>query len=195
MFKVRSQFLYIPHSVSHVLNILHYYGTSITTTVIFKEHLSNKNKVHIDLCSYHSVLFVFCVTFLLSEEFPLTFFVVKVCWELIFIAFLCLKCFRFILERYFPWTWNSRRTRSFFQSCSAIWSSLILFLISFRMDWFDLLAVQGTLKSLLQHHSLKASILWRSAFLMVQLLSVHDYWKNHSFDYKNLCGQSDVPGF
>ena len=42
-------------------------------------------------------------------------------------------------------------------------------LISFRMDWFDLLAVQGTLKSLLQLHSSKASILWCSAFLMVQL--------------------------
>ena len=42
-------------------------------------------------------------------------------------------------------------------------------LISFRMDWFDLLAVQGTLKNLLQHHSSKASILWRSAFFMVQL--------------------------
>ena len=42
-------------------------------------------------------------------------------------------------------------------------------LISFRMDWFDLLAVQGTLKSLLQHHSSKASILWHLAFFMVQL--------------------------
>ena len=42
-------------------------------------------------------------------------------------------------------------------------------LISFRMDWFDLLAVQGTLKSLFQHHSSKASILWHSAFFMVQL--------------------------
>ena len=41
-------------------------------------------------------------------------------------------------------------------------------LISFRIDWFDLLAVQGTLKSLLQHHSLKASILWCSAFFIVQ---------------------------
>ena len=41
--------------------------------------------------------------------------------------------------------------------------------ISLRMDWLDLLAVQGTLKSLLQHHSLKASILWRSAFFTVQL--------------------------
>ena len=55
-------------------------------------------------------------------------------------------------------------------------------LISFRMDWLDLLAVQGTLKSLLQHHSSKASILWHSAFFMVQLTSIHDYWKNHSFD-------------
>ena len=42
-------------------------------------------------------------------------------------------------------------------------------LISFRMDWFDLLAVQGTLKSLLQHHSSKASVLYHSAFIMVQL--------------------------
>ena len=42
-------------------------------------------------------------------------------------------------------------------------------LISFRMDWLDLLAVQGPLKSLLQHHSSKASILWRSAFFIVQL--------------------------
>ena len=42
-------------------------------------------------------------------------------------------------------------------------------LISFRMDWFDLLAVQGTLRSLLQHHSSKASILWCSAFFTVQL--------------------------
>ena len=47
-------------------------------------------------------------------------------------------------------------------------------LISLRMDWLDLLAVQGTLKSLLQHHSSKASILWCSAFFMVHLL--YDYW-------------------
>ena len=42
-------------------------------------------------------------------------------------------------------------------------------LISFRIDWFDLLAVQGTLKSLLQHHHSEASLLWSSAFFMVQL--------------------------
>ena len=54
-------------------------------------------------------------------------------------------------------------------------------LISFRMDWVDLLAVQGTLKSLLQHHSSKASILQRSAFFIVlTLISIHDHWKKHS---------------
>ena len=56
-------------------------------------------------------------------------------------------------------------------------------LISFRIDWLDLLVVQGTLKSLLQHHSSKASILWCSAFFIVQLS--HPYMttgKNHSFD-------------
>ena len=50
--------------------------------------------------------------------------------------------------------------------------------ISFRIDWFDLLTVQGTLKSPLQHHSSKASILQCSVFFMVQLShSIHDYWK------------------
>ena len=58
-------------------------------------------------------------------------------------------------------------------SFSIIPSKEIPGLISFRMDWFDLLAVQGTLKSLLQHHSSKASILRRSAFFTVQL--AHPY--------------------
>ena len=55
-------------------------------------------------------------------------------------------------------------------------------LISFRMDWLDLLAVQGKCKSLLQHHSSKASILWQSAFFIVQLSHPYDHWKNHSLD-------------
>ena len=55
-------------------------------------------------------------------------------------------------------------------------------LISLMIDWLDLLAVQGTLKSLLQHHSSKPSIIWCSAFFIVQLSSIDDYWKNHSFD-------------
>ena len=69
-------------------------------------------------------------------------------------------------------------------------------LISFRVDWFDLLAVQGTLKSLLQHHSSKASILRHSAFLIVPTLtSISDYWKNQSFDQMDLCRQSKVSAF
>ena len=55
-------------------------------------------------------------------------------------------------------------------------------LISFGMDWLDLLAAQGTLKSLFQHHSLKASVLWHSAFLIIQL-------SHHSFDYMDLYWQ------
>ena len=58
-------------------------------------------------------------------------------------------------------------------------------LVSFKIDWLDLLAVQGTRESLLQHHSSKASILWHSAFLTVQLCglwSIHDHRKNQSLD-------------
>ena len=54
-------------------------------------------------------------------------------------------------------------------------------LISFRMDWLDLLAAQGTLKSLFLRHSSKASILWRFLYSPT-LTPIHDYWKNHSFD-------------
>ena len=50
-------------------------------------------------------------------------------------------------------------------------------LISFRMDWLDRLAIQGTLKSLLQYHSSKASVLQCSAFYSPTLTSIHDYWK------------------
>ena len=68
-------------------------------------------------------------------------------------------------------------------------------LISFRMYWLDLLAIQGTLKSLLQHHSSKASILWRSAFFTVQLL--HPYMTiGKTIAYQmDLCWQSNVPAF
>ena len=56
-------------------------------------------------------------------------------------------------------------------------------LISFTMDWLDLLAFQGTLKSLVQHHSSKASVLWCSGFLYSPTLtSIYDHWKNHSLD-------------
>ena len=56
-------------------------------------------------------------------------------------------------------------------------------LISFRIDWLDLLPVQGTLKSILQHHRLKAIIQCSAFFYGLTLTSIHGYWKNHSFDY------------
>ena len=68
-------------------------------------------------------------------------------------------------------------------------------LISFRTDEFDLLAVHRTLKSLLQNHSSKASIVRHSAFFMVQLTSIHDYWKNHRFDAMELCWRNVVSAF
>ena len=68
-------------------------------------------------------------------------------------------------ESVLPIKWLKNWIFSFSISSSNEYSGLI----SFRIDWFDLLAVQVTLKSLLQHHNLKASILWHSAFFMVQL--------------------------
>ena len=74
-----------------------------------------------------------------------------------------IRVFSSKLALHFRWRkyWNF----SFSISPSSDYSELN----SFRIDWFDLLAVQGTLRSLLQHHNLKASILWHSAFFMVQL--------------------------
>ena len=69
-------------------------------------------------------------------------------------------------------------------------------LISSRVDWFDLLTLQGTLKSLLQHHSLKASVLWCSVLFMVQLsLPNMTTGRNHSFGYMDICWQIDVFAF
>ena len=68
-------------------------------------------------------------------------------------------------------------------------------LISFRMDWFDLLAIQGTLESLLQHHSSKASILGHSAFFIVQLSHPYMTTGKTSFDWMDLCWQSNVSAF
>ena len=71
-------------------------------------------------------------------------------------------------------------------------------LISFRMDWLDLLAVQGTLKSLLQHHSLKASILWHSVFFTVQLSHPYMLLLLSRFSRVRLCANpidGSPPGF
>ena len=81
-------------------------------------------------------------------------------------------------------------------SFSFIPSKEIPGLISFRMDWWDLLAVQGTLRSLLQHHSSKGINSLVLSFLhSPTLTSIHDHWKNHSLYYTDLCWQSNVSAF
>ena len=87
--------------------------------------------------------------------------------------------------------WAKYWSFSFSISPSSEYSGLI----SFRIDWFDLFVVQETLKSLLQHqfesiNSLVLSLLYGPTFT-----SVHDYWKNHSFDYTDLCLQCNVSAF
>ena len=80
--------------------------------------------------------------------------------------------------------WPEYWSFSFIISPSSEYSGLI----SFSMDWLDLLAIEGTFKSLLQHQSSKVSILWCSAFFIVQLSHPYnDYWKNHSFDQMDFC--------
>ena len=83
-------------------------------------------------------------------------------------------------------------------SFSFSWSTYkeYLGLISFRNDWFDLPEIQGTLKSLLQHHSLKHQLYQAlSLFYGPTFTSIYDYWKNHSSDETDLCWQSNVSAF
>ena len=87
--------------------------------------------------------------------------------------------------------WSKFWSFSFSISPSSDYSRLI----SFRIDWFGLLAVQGTLKSLLQHQfkSINSSAL--SLLYGPTLTPIHDYWKNHSLDWMDLCQKSDVSAF
>ena len=81
------------------------------------------------------------------------------------------------LSQYQHFRWPKYWSVSFSISPSSDYSGLI----SFRIDWFDLLAVQETLKSLLHYHSLTASLLWCSAFFMVQLSHLYTSRKNPNF--------------
>ena len=89
------------------------------------------------------------------------------CRPLLFLPsiFPSIRVFFFSNESAFRIRWTKCWSFSFSMSASNEYSGLI----SFRMDWSDLLAVQGTVKSLLQNHSSKASILWHSAYFIVQL--------------------------
>ena len=110
---------------------------------------------------------------------------------------LILRCLLLLLPSVFPSIrvfsyelalhirWPKCWSFSFSISCCNEYSELI----SFRIDWFDLLAAQGTLKSLLQHHRLKTSILWTQSALCTILTSVHDDWKNHILTIQTFVGK------
>ena len=88
--------------------------------------------------------------------------------------------------------WPKYWSLSFSISPSSEYSGLI----SFRMDWLDVLVDQGMLKSLLQYYSSKSiNSLVLSFLYSPTLTSIHDYWKNHSFHYMDLCWQSNVSDF
>ena len=87
------------------------------------------------------------------------------CCPLLLLPSIFLSLRVFSSESVLPIRWPKYWSFSFSIRPSIEYSGLM----SFRMDWLDLLAVQGTLKSLLQHHSSKASVLWHSAFFVVQL--------------------------
>ena len=91
-------------------------------------------------------------------------------WHLLFLMPLIFPSIRdFPNESAVCTRWPKYWSFSFSISSSSEYSGLI----SLKIDWFDLLAVQGTFRSLLQHHSLKASVLWCSAFYMVQLSQLY----------------------
>ena len=91
------------------------------------------------------------------------------CWHLLLFILWPLLWIRW------PKYWSFSASVSLSNECSE--------LILFRIDWLDLLAVQGTVMSLSEHHSWKASVLWCSIFFLVQLsLSIDDYWKSLCFD-------------
>ena len=95
----------------------------------------------------------------------------------------------FFNELALPIGWSKYRSFSFSISPSNEYSGLT----SFRIDWFDLLAIQGTLKSLLQHHRSKASILRHSAFFTVQLSHLYmTTGKTIALTIMDLCWQSDI---
>ena len=107
----------------------------------------------------------------------------------------CLQSF--LVSQSLPMSWlftSSGQSIGHF-SFSISPSNEYSWLISFRIDWFYLLAVWAILKNFLQYHSSKASILWLNLLYGPTLTSTHDYWKNHSFDYTDFFQKSDFSNF
>ena len=97
----------------------------------------------------------------------------------------------FTMSRLFTIRWPKHWSFNFSISPSSEYSESV----SFRIDWFEFLAVQGILKSLLQHQFENINSWALSLLYGLTLTSIHGYWKNHSFDYMDLCRQSDISAF
>ena len=110
----------------------------------------------------------------------------NLCHPLLLLPSICPSIRVFSSESTFPIRWPNYW--SFSISPSNEYSALI----SFRINWFDLLPVQGTLKSLLQHHSSKASFLQHSAFFIVQFSHPYMTTGKNNVDQMDLCWQSNV---
>ena len=111
-----------------------------------------------------------------------------ICCPLLLLPSICTSLRVFCNELVLHIRWPKYWRFSFSISPSNVYSGLI----SFRIYWFDFLAIQGILKSLLQHQfkSMNSSAL--SFLYGPTLTSIHDSWKNHSFDYADICQQRDV---
>ena len=130
---------------------------------------------------------------LMSIEFMMPFNHLILCRPLLLLPSIFPSIRVFFNESALHIRWPKYWSFSFSISPSNEYSALI----SFRTDWFDLLAVQGILKSLLQYHlmfeSINSSVL--SFLYGPALTSIHNYWKNHGFDYTKLCWQNYVSAF
>ena len=123
--------------------------------------------------------------------------------ELVILSNIFILCYPLLLLSIFPSIGVFSNELALYISWPKYWrfsfsispSSEYSVLISFKTDWFDLLAVQGTLKILLQHHNSKASILQCSAFLMVQLSHSYTTTGKRIALSMQICQQSDVSAF
>ena len=142
-------------------------------------------QAHLSSTISQSVLkFMSTETVMLSNHFIL-------CHSLFFLSQTFPSIRIFSNESGLPIRWPKYWRFSFSNSPSNEYSGLI----SFRIDWFDPLTVQGTLKRLVQHHNLKVCSLALSLLYCQILKSKQDYWKNYSFDYTDFCQQSNLSAF
>ena len=145
--KLRSSLLLFNHTVASDSATPRTAAGQASLSITISQSLLKLMSFEVVMPSNHLILCLFLLCLFLPSNFP-----------------------SFPQSESFPMSWlftSDEKDWSFSFSISP--SNEYSELISFRFDWFDLLAVQGTLKSLLQHHSSNTSILWLSAFLMVQL--------------------------